>query len=297
MILVVGATGLLGSEICRRLREEGEPVRAVVRETSAADKVAALQPAGAATVTADLKEPASLARACEGVRRVITTASSTLSRQEGDSIETVDRAGHLQLIQAARQAGVERFIYISIPRDLRYDCPLFRAKREVEATLASSGVEYTILQANYFMEVWLSPALGFDFQNGRATIYGDGERPLAWVSYRDVAAFAVDAVRGDAARNKVLLVGGPENLSPHEVVRVFEKAGRSLALEHVPKQALLDRYEEATDPLGKSFAALMLEYAEGCPMDMTDTLRLMPRPLTTAAEYAAAVIGRPSQVV
>jgi len=146
------------------------------------------------------------------------------------------------------------------------------------------------------MEIWLSPALGFDFQNGRATIYGDGERPLAWVSYRDVAAFAVDAARCDAARNKLLLVGGPENLSPHEVVRVFENAGRSLAVEHVPKQALLDRYAEAKDPLGKSFAALMLEYADGCPMDMTETLRLIPRPLTKVEEYAAAVIRRQSQV-
>jgi NADH dehydrogenase len=290
VILVVGATGLLGSEICRRLREEGESVRALVRETSAPEKLAALQAAGTSTFSADLKEPASPSRACEGVRRVITTASSTLSRQKGDSIETVDRAGHLQLIQAARQAGVERFIYISVPPNLRYDCAPFRAKREVEVMLASSRMDYTILQANYFMEVWLSPALGFDSQNGRAMIYGDGEQPLAWVSYRDVAAFAVDALRGDAARNKMLPVGGPENLTPHEVVRVFEKAGRSLALEHVPKQALLDRYEQATDPLGKSFAALMLEYADGCPMDMTDTLRLMPRPLTTVADYAGATM-------
>jgi uncharacterized protein YbjT (DUF2867 family) len=222
---------------------------------------------------------------------VISTASSTLNRQEGDSVETVDRAGHLRLIETAQRAGVERFIHVSIPPNLRYDCPLFRSKREVEASLASSGMNYTILQANFFMEVWLSSALGFDFQNGRATIYGDGERPLAWVSYRDVAAFAVDAAASDAVRNKVLLVGGPENLSPHEVVRIFEDAGRPLTMEHVPKQALLQRYAAAADPLAKSFAALMLEYAEGCPMEMRDTLRLMPQELTTVASYAAASVG------
>jgi len=70
----------------------------------------------------DLKNPASLLQACEGVSAVITTASSTFSRQEGDSIETVDRQGQLHLIDAAERAGVRQFVYISIPPDAPYDC-------------------------------------------------------------------------------------------------------------------------------------------------------------------------------
>jgi uncharacterized protein YbjT (DUF2867 family) len=289
MILVVGATGLLGSEICRNLCAAGQPVRAFVRAGSGHEKVEALHAAGVAIVIADLKDPDSIYEACKGVEAVIATASSTFSRQEGDSIETVDRLGYLNLIESAGNAGVGRFIYISIPPDLHYDCPLIRAKREVEAALVNSGLEYTVLMSNYFMELWLSPALGFDYGNGCATIYGSGERPLAWVSYRDVAGFAVDSLGNAGARNKMLLVGGPENITPHDVVRVFENVnGRSFELKYVPESALCRQYAEAADPLNKSFAALMLEYANGCAMDVSETLRILPRRLTTVRDYAAA---------
>ena len=289
MILVAGATGLLGSEICSRLRAGDRAVRAMVRTGSAADRVATLRSMGAATAIADLKDPASLARACEGVETVVSTASSTLSRQEGDSIETVDRLGQLNLIEAAKHAGVTQFIYVSVPPRQLYECPLFSAKQEVAAALEGSGMEYTILLANFFMEVWLSPALGFDYVNRRATIYGDGNQPISWVSYRDVAGFAVDAHGNPAARNRTLLVGGPEGLSPLEVVRVFEQvSGSSFAVEHVPREALETQYAEATDPMGRTFAALMLGYTRGCTMEMDETLSLLPRRLTTIQEYAAA---------
>lgn len=289
MILVVGATGLLGAEICSRLGAAGEAVRAMVRATSAPGKVAELVSSGAATVTADLKDSASLSRACAGVEAVITTASCTFSRQEGDSIETVDLQGQLRLIEEAKKAGVERFLQVSIPPGLRPACALFDAKRAVEEALAAGGIDYTILQANYFMEVWLSPALGFDYPNHRATVYGSGEAPLRWVSYRDVAAVACDAVRAGSASPRTLLVGGPENLSPNEVIGIFERsAGVAFAVERVPYEALETRYAQAADPLSRSFAALMLAYAHGCTMDVSETLRLFPRRLTSVAEYAAS---------
>lgn len=289
MILVAGATGLLGSEICSRLRAEGRAVRAMTRTGSAPDKVAALRAAGAATEIADLKDPASLARVCEGVETVVSSASSTISRQEGDSIETVDRLGQLNLVEAAKHAGVKRFIYVSVPPRQPYECPLFSAKQEVAAALERSGMEYTILLANFFMEVWLGPALGFDHANRRAMIYGDGKQPIAWVSYRDVAGFAVDAHGNRAVRNRTLLAAGPQGLSPLEVVRVFEQVtGSPFAVEHVPQEALQKQYAEAMDPMGRTFAALLLGYAHGCPMDMNETLSLLPRRLTTLRDYAAA---------
>lgn len=293
MVLVVGATGLLGSEICRRLGEAGTPVRAMVRHTSSPEKIAALRSAGAETVLADLKDPASIRDVCEGVSGIVTTASSTFSRQEGDSIESVDHIGYLKLIEAAAQAQVRHFVYTSIPQGLRYEFPLASAKRRVERQLAISSVPYTVLSANYFMEVWLSPALGFDYKNARATVYGTGERPLAWVSYRDVAAFAVAALDTGAVRNRTLDIGGPQNLNPLEVIALFrEVGGRPLEITHVPEDELRTQYERASDPLGKSFAALMLEYAAGYPMDMAETLSLLPRRLTTVRDYAVEVTGR-----
>jgi uncharacterized protein YbjT (DUF2867 family) len=92
MILVVGATGLVGSEVCQRLIRRGEPVRALVRATSSKEKIEALRSSGVELCVGDLKEPLSIVDACRGVDAVISTASSTLSRQPGDSIHFVDAA-------------------------------------------------------------------------------------------------------------------------------------------------------------------------------------------------------------
>ena len=95
MNLIAGATGTLGAEVCRLLAEQGQAVRALVRSTSAPEKVARLKGVGAEPVVGDLKERASLDAACRGVSAVLSTASSTHSRQEGDSIDSVDLQGQL----------------------------------------------------------------------------------------------------------------------------------------------------------------------------------------------------------
>src|SRR5512146_3188966 len=115
MILVVGSTGILGSEICRRLVEAGKPVRGLVRSTSGEDKVSRLKAMGVETVLGDLRDPASLARACQGMDTVITTATTTLSMQPGDSIPVTDQQGQIDLVKAAQEAGVKRFVMVSIP--------------------------------------------------------------------------------------------------------------------------------------------------------------------------------------
>ena len=117
MILVVGATGLLGTRVCERLRAEGRSVRALVRRTSNPDKVNALRSLGCELATGDLKDPPRIQAACQGISALISTASSTLSRQPGDSIESVDLQGQLALANAARSAGVRRFIYVSFRDD------------------------------------------------------------------------------------------------------------------------------------------------------------------------------------
>jgi len=292
MRLVVGATGLLGLEICRRLSDAGRPVRALVRPTSDPEKRAELERLGAELIEGDLKDSASLERACSGVRSVISTASSTLSRQEGDSIESVDERGQLALVAAAQAAGAEHFVFVSFRDNPRIQYPLTRAKRAVENRLKESGLPYTIVQASYFMEVWLSPALGFDFAQGKATIYGDGHNKLSWVSYRDVARIAAACLDVPEARGRVLEVGGPEALSPREVVRVFEAAGAAeISEEYVPEPELEKRLSAAQDPLEASFAGLMLQYAGGDPIDITEALKLVPGPLTSLRDYVSAQLA------
>jgi NADH dehydrogenase len=290
--LVIGATGLVGLEACRRLRESGAAVRALIRTTADAQKRAELERLGVEQVQGDLKDPASLARACAGVQAVISTASSTLTRQAGDSIETVDRRGQLSLVDAARAAGLEHFVFVSFRDNPAVRFPLTDAKREVEEALKKSGMAYTILQASYFMEVWLTPALGFDAPNGTVRIYGEGNQPVSWISYKDVARAAAASVGEPAARNRIVELGGPQALSPHEVVRMFEAAGAGeIATEHVPATALEAQMNAATDPLEKTFAGLMLQYTGGDAIDPAASSRLFPFRMTSVRDFIATQLG------
>jgi uncharacterized protein YbjT (DUF2867 family) len=291
MVLVVGATGLVGSEICQRLMKRGEQVRALVRTTSSKEKLEALKSWGVELCVGDLKDPPSLAAACRGANAVISTASSTLSRQPGDSIESVDLAGQLNLVNAARSANLGRFLFVSFRKPPGISFPLSDAKEQVENAVTS--LNFTVIQASWFMEVWLSPALGFDYANAAARIYGPGTNPISWVSFRDVAEICAVALRHPAAERRTIEFGGPEALSPLEVVARFERiGGRPFRLEHVPEPALLAQFEGATDSLQKSFAALMLGYLHGDAMNMASVVSTFGIELTNVNEYARSVLQK-----
>ena len=286
MNLIVGATGMLGGEICRLLVAQGKPVRALVRETSNPEKVAGLRDLGADVVRGDLKDRASLDAACRSATAVVSTASAISSRQDGDSLGSVDQQGQLNLVEAAEAANVKQFVLISFP-SIDVGFPLQSAKRAVEDRLRRGRMSYTILQPTFFAEVWLSPHLGFDPANGTARIYGSGHQAISWISFQDVAQFAVAALDNPDATNAVIKLGGPDALSPLDVVRLAEQTlGKTIAVQHVPEDALRAQLGTATDPLQQSFAGLMLYYAHGDAIDMADALRRFPvKRLRSVREY------------
>ena len=294
-ILVVGATGYLGMAVCQQLTAAHKKVTGLVRKTAATDKVNALKQWGVQLVEGDLKDRASLKKALQGITTVISTASSTISMQDGDNIQSVDNEGQSNLVDEAIAAGVKQYIYVSVPP--MGDSPLIKAKRKVEGKITASKLSYTILQPTFFTEAWLSPMIGFDFPNAKATIYGDGKNKISWISIGDVAAFAVASLDNPAAKNKVIQLGGPEALSPLEVVALFEKSGgRKFEVQHVPVAALEAQKNAAPDDLGKSFSSLMLVYAEGSEINMKETLHSFPLKLKSVLDYAKQVspIGQPA---
>ena len=287
MILVAGATGTLGGEICRRLVTKREPVRALVRETSSSAKVGALKAAGCEIVVGDLKHRPSLDRACEDVDSVISTVSMIGTGKPGDSFEATDERGTLNLIAAARAARADHFIYISFDTDSVPDSPLRNAKAKVEAALRGSSMTYTILQPSYFMESWLGPHLGVDVANARAQIFGSGDRKMDYVSLYDVAELAVQSLANPAARNATIRFGGPEAVTQREAIRAFEEAaGRTFQVQEIPEQALEAQWEGATDPMQRTFAALMLGAARGHEVPMGEVLEKFPIRMTTVREFA-----------
>jgi len=293
MILVVGSTGMVGSKICQDLNAKGMPFKALVRETSDPAKVANLKALGAQLATGDLRDPGSLKAACQGVDTVIETVSAMpFSYSPGQNdLQHVDLEGSRALIDAAKAAGVKHFIYTSFSGNLDADAPLVHAKRAVENHLKATGMIYTILRPSVFMEVWLSPAVGFDAANAKATVYGGGDQPISWIALQDVVAFAVKSLTHPAARNAVLELGGPEALSPHKVIGIFEKeAGKPFEVAHVPPEALKAQMEAASDPMQKSFAGLMYSICSGDLIEMKETLLAFPMKLLSVQEYAKQVM-------
>ena len=292
MVLVVGSTGFLGSAICKLLADRKIPFRALVRKDSDKEKVSNLEKLGADLAVGDLKVPETLKAACEGVEKIISTASTTFSRREGDTIDSVDRQGQLNLVEAAKRAGVKRFVYVSFRDCKEFPFPLNDAKRAVEKALAASGTTYTILRATCFMEAWLSPHLGFDYNEGKVRVYGTGEQKHSFISLFDVAKFAVASLDNPAAGNQTIAIGGPEALSWLEVVRVFEEvSGKKFEVEKLSIEALEQQKAAATNPLEASFAGLMLSVTLDWSVDIKPVLKSFPMKLTSVREYAKSVVG------
>jgi uncharacterized protein YbjT (DUF2867 family) len=202
--------------------------------------------------------------------------------------------GQSKLVDAARKAGVSRFIYTSIPANFGVTFPLSRAKRSVEQHLKESGLNYTILQPSYFMEAWLGPFVGFDITNARVQIFGSGENKISFISLGDVAQLAVEAVDNPAAHNSTLPIGGPQALSPLEVVQICEKlSGKRFEVQFVPVAAIEAQRNAAEDSLGQSFAALMFVYAQGHIVERTEVLNMFPVQQTTISDYAKWVLAGP----
>ena len=297
MILVAGATGVLGSEIVRRLVARGEDVRAMVRATSSPEKVEALQQAGAEIVRADLKDPQTLAAACAGVSAVISTVTTILTSQPGDSFDATDDQGNRSLIDAAKNAGASKFIFISFDTSRAADAPLPRAKKHVEEHLKQSGLDFTILQPTPFLEIWFGPMLFVDTVAGTAKVYGKGTEGIRYIAVPDVAELAVQSLTSPAAKNATIPFGGPDEVSQRDAVRLFEEAfGKAFSVIEVPEELLESQWSAAQNPFEKTFAALMLGLARGLGSGINPPFDKFPMRMTSPREYVrrmASASGKP----
>lgn len=237
MILVVGASGLLGGMITQGLLAKGKQVRILTRGNPS---YSALIAAGAASEAGDMKDPASLARAVKGVTTVITTANAAQRIGVGDAsdgFESVDLAGNQNLIDAAAAAGVSRFMFTSaFTADPGSPNALLSYKGRTEKALAGSGMNYTILAPHLFMEVWFGMVIGTALQNGEpVTLVGRGDHRHSFVSVGDIVSVALATVDSPAAINQRIAIGGLEAVSWTEVVhRVAQVIGRDLPINYVP---------------------------------------------------------------
>ncbi len=273
MILVVGATGNLGGAVTRMLLAQGQPIRILARSQS---NYQPLADAGAQVVLGDLKQRGSLDAACQGADIVITTANSA-ARGGVDTAQTVDLEGNRNLIDAAKAAGIRQFIFVSVlAADPNSPIPLLQAKGKTEDYLRASGIPYTIIAPNGYMEVVLGGVVGMPAMMGQpVTIVGGGRRKHSFISVGDVAAFILAAIGNPAAINQKLLLGGPEPVSFRDAVAVYERVlGHRIPINSVAPG-------EPVPGLPEMIAQLLAGLdTYDSPIDMTETARTFGIPLT-----------------
>jgi uncharacterized protein YbjT (DUF2867 family) len=233
MILVVGATGQLGSVVVKDLLQQKRSVRILVR---AGSNYEPLVKAGARPVFGDIKAPITLIDALRGVDTLITTANS--SRRGGyDNVQNVDLIGNRHLVNSAKTAGVKRFIFVSAASaDDKSRSPFLQAKKKTENHLIQSGMDYTIVAPEPIMEAWFSTMVTPSLTAGRPVmLMGEGNRRHNYISVGDVAAFITASVGNPSARNLHMSVGGPKAIGWNDIIEAFEKVlGRRVQVIRTP---------------------------------------------------------------
>jgi uncharacterized protein YbjT (DUF2867 family) len=227
LVLVVGGTGMLGSQVVHRLIARGKRVRALVRPTSHTGR---LIDEGVELATGDLLEPESLRMALDGVDAIVTSAAGYTGHTRGDTIET-DRTGNLNLINEAAKAGVRRFVLTSILTcDQTPSVPHFWAKKLAEDALAERDVPFVALRPGAFVDdfgMWG----GDGFAAGRVTTIGDRTVPLTRVYTPDLADNLAASVDADVSTTERIDIGWDRPLSARELTEIAGRIlGRDLEL-------------------------------------------------------------------
>jgi len=221
-LLIIGGTGVLGNAAAIHFLEKGFQVTVFVRNK---DKAINLEKKGAAVITGDLTDAATITGIFNGIDVVLTAAHGMLGKGKNKSA-TVDEAGHKLLVEEAKRAGVTHFIYTS-SSTASPDHPVdfFRTKYLIEQYIINSGLNYTILRLPAFMEWHVYNLLGKNIvEKGKTAILGSGNNPTNFIAAKDVVA-AIDIIAlNQNYYNKIIAVAGPQNISRNEIAALFGKA-------------------------------------------------------------------------
>ena len=275
MILLTGATGLVGSTLLRRLTARPEPVRCLIRDPRRlGDQRVRVQIA-----LGDLTDPQSFRHAMRGVRTVIHLAASVRDQPRG-SIEELNGVATWRMVHAAERAGVERFVFFSAMSASTFSrARFFRAKALAEQAVSASEVPHTVFAPS----IIYSPGDPFLTLLNRLALLlpvmpvaGDGSALYQPIWADDVADCVMAVLDGDGGSARYELAG-PDTLSYEAIVRLaLRSGGRRRLIVHVPM------------PLVNRFLRLAKLVAGNAVFATWDEVELMAVPMTSPKGTADA---------
>ena len=296
-LLVVGATGTLGRQVARQALDEDHEVRCLVRNPN---KAIFLKEWGAEIVKGDLCDPSTLGPALKDVDAVIDAATARVT--DNLSAKEVDWLGKVNLIQATKAAGVDRYIFFSIlDADKHPEVPLMNIKHCTELFLAESGLNYSVLQLAGFMQGLIGQYAIPILEEQVVWVSGEST-PIAYMNTQDIAKFAVRALSVPATEKKTFPVVGTKAWGAYEIMNLCENlSGKNSRISRISLTVLgllrrVTRFcewgQNTADRL--SFAEVL---ASGKPLDapmdeVYKTFELDPKETTTLEEYMQEYFSR-----
>lgn len=261
MILITGATGTVGRAVLEEVRKTGKPLRAMYRSAEDARKA----PAGVGAVIADFADKASLNAALQGVDTVFLVCSPIPQLVELES----------NVIDESKASGVRHVVLNSAMGAGDYPKSFPGWHRKVEDKLKASGLHYTILRPNGFMQnivMYNAPSI-----RAQGAFYAAmGQAKTSVIDVRDVASVAANALVSPTAHaGQTYELNGPEALSNAEIAtRISRVAGRPVQYVDIPRAAQRKAMLDALMPEWQVTALLELQeyYISGKCAEVTDVL-------------------------
>lgn len=240
VILVCGATGRQGGAVAGRLLTSGHKVRVMTRKPggNAAQGLAAM---GVEVVMGDLDDPASVARALDGV----WGAFSVQNAWEAGVVREEEQGR--RFVELAMNAGLRHLVYSSVQSaDRKTGLPHFESKARVEEAIRNSGLaSYTILRPVFFMENFLSPRFKPGIDQGKLKMAIAPDRPLQMIALDDIGRFGQRAFEDHEALNgRAVDLAGDQLTLPRAAEIIGAAAGRSVTFERSPLEEVRKMNED-----------------------------------------------------
>ena len=233
-LLIVGGTGTLGRQVVLQALTKGYPVRCMVRNFRKANF---LKEWGVELVYGDLTRPETIPPCLKGITAVIDASTSRVN--ELDSLKKVDWDGKLCLIEAAKAANIERFIFFSAQNVEQFDnIPLMKVKYGIETKLKKSGIPYTIFRLTGFyqglIEQYAIPILE------NLPIWVSNEKTdISYMDTQDVARFCLRSLQIPQTTNQIFFLSGLKGWVSSEIIDLCEQlAGQEAQVKRIPLFAL-----------------------------------------------------------
>jgi uncharacterized protein YbjT (DUF2867 family) len=282
-VLVVGATGTIGSRVTEALAGDGQEVVGLVRNGSRASALTE----GVRPVQADLDDPAAVDRALDGIDRVVLIVANTPRQAEQEAA----------VIDASRRAGVVHLVKLSVGGAAPdADLALARAHWSGEERLGNSGVPFTVVRPGFFMQNLLQYAAWIEPDGTWALPMG--EAPISMVHAADVAEVIASVVTSEPLGRDVVVTGGSALMMNAAAAKLSEASGRPILYvdgdpEEYLRRMVMDGNDEgyARDMATLYDVIVRAGYAAGVSDDVRVLLDREPRSFESFASESASVFG------